>query len=88
MTLVTLYLLIIILNVDGSIFLIKKHRVTGQIEKKKRQTRPNYMLPTLRVTLTLWNIYAKSEWTEKILRASRNQMRARIAIFISEKNRL
>ena len=36
MTSVTLYLLIIILNVDGSNFQIKKHRVTGQIEKKKK----------------------------------------------------
>lgn len=88
MVLVSLYLLIIILNVSGLNSPIKKHRVTGQIKKKKRQARPNYMLPTLRLTLTLQHMYAKSEWTERILRASRNQMRARIAIFISEKNRL
>lgn len=87
MALVSLYLLIIILNVNGLNSPIKKHRVTGQV-KKKRQARPNYMLPTLRLTLTLQHMYTKSEWTERILHASRNQMRARIAIFISEKNRL
>ena len=45
MTLVTLYLLIIILNVDGSNFPIKKHRVTGQIEKKKDKQGPTICCP-------------------------------------------
>lgn len=48
MTLVSLYLLIIILNVDGLNSPIKKHRVTGQIKKKKDKQDPT-------ICYTLWD---------------------------------